>query len=122
MIESSFTFQSPRQSSRDHAAKEMHKAKVEISPESNKFVKEYAQDKGCTVDEAVDSLIATAAGRLAATRKYAATQAGKKPIKAPKAAKAKKTAKAKGPIARKAKGAKKAPKAAAEAPAAEAQA
>ena len=96
-------------------------AKVEISPESNKFVKEYAQDKGCTVDEAVDSLIATAAGRLAATRKYAATQAGKKPIKAPKAKKAAK-AKAKGPIARKAKGAKKAPKAAAEAPAAEAQA
>jgi hypothetical protein len=75
-------------------------AKYEVSPEVNAAVKQYAEKKGISGDEAVEKLITTAVGRLNAVTTYAKKKAGE--TKPAKKAPAKK-AKAKGPIARKAK-------------------
>lgn len=67
-------------------------ANIEVCPETNAILKQYAQEKGCNVNEAAEKLIDTAAGRLSAVRKYAQKIA--KEAK-PKVTKAKKTKKAK---------------------------
>lgn len=54
-------------------------ATVTIAPDNNTIAKQYAQEKGCNVDEAVDRLIQIAAGRLAAIRKDAKRRAAGKP-------------------------------------------
>lgn len=67
-------------------------ANIEVSPETNANLKQYAQEKGITVNEAAEKLIDTAVGRLSAVRKYAkkiakeAKPKVKKAKKAPKAA------------------------------------
>jgi hypothetical protein len=82
-------------------------ATITVSPETNTNLKQYAQEKGCTVDEAADKLIDTAVGRLSAVRKYAKKIAKGEDAKPAK----KKAAKAKGPIARKTKKAEAQPQA-----------
>jgi hypothetical protein len=81
-------------------------ASYEISPETNKLVKEYATLKGIKPEEALERLTKTAVGRLTAINKYAQKVAGEKVPKAKKEA----ASKASGPIARKAASKAKAPK------------
>lgn len=75
-------------------------ASYDVSPDLNKIVKQFAERKGCTSDEAVEYLLTKGIQKWNAEHKYIAKQA-----KADKAPKAKKAAKAKGPLARKAKAA-----------------
>jgi hypothetical protein len=72
-------------------------ANIQVAPDTNTILKQYAQEKGCTTDEAADRLITTAIGRLTAVRKYSkkiAKVAKPKKAKAPKAAKKARKAKA----------------------------
>lgn len=85
-------------------------ANYEISADLNKLVKQMAERKGCTAEEAAEYLLTKGIQKWNAEHAYIAKQA--KADKAPKAkAKAKKApakkAKAKGPLARKVKAAKK---------------
>lgn len=87
----------------------MATVQIGVSDEAKKVIAQYAEEKGCTIGEAVDKMIRTWAGRMSAIRKYSEEHAPAK--KAPKAKAEKKApkkaAKAKGPIARKTKAAKK---------------
>ena len=73
-------------------------ATYNVQPETNKIIKEYAEQIGVEAEAALDRLIQTAASRRAALKKYQTTKAPKaeKKAKAPKGTSlAKKTAKPK---------------------------
>jgi hypothetical protein len=72
-------------------------ASIEISPEINKVVKDMAEKRGCTGDEAAEYLIVKGVQKWNAEHKYLKSH----PRVAAEKPKAKKAAKAKGPIARK---------------------
>lgn len=88
-------------------------ASFDITPETTKVIKQMAEKKGCTADEAAEYLIVKGVQKWQAEHRYINKMA--KADKAPaKKAKAKKAAKAKGPIARKGGGKKAKPEGGAE--------
>jgi hypothetical protein len=75
-------------------------ASIEISPEINKVVKDMAEKRGCTGDEAAEYLITKGVQKWNAEHKYLKSHP-RVAAEKPKAKAKKKAAKAKGPIARK---------------------
>ena len=62
-------------------------ANYEVSPETNKIIKEYAERIGCKPEEGVERLVKTAASRKASLIKYAAENPRPKAEKKTKAKK-----------------------------------